>query len=848
MMMHLNRWSRALVLVLALTCVFVVAALLAPGRHAQSRAFLLEGGRPSADSAQRGLPAQELRPVRKRSRARGDGLPPRAPNPWFFVERAYPFGEIPRRHWRRAQAQAAAFRQGGSPLAATWTQRGPTNIGGRLTDVAVHPVDGDIVYIGAAEGGVLRSPDAGQTWTALFDDQPALSIGAVAIDPNNPDVIYAGTGEVNPGGGSMAYGGAGLFRSIDQGATWEFVGLEDSGSIGRIRIDPTDSSRIFVAVMGFLWETNPERGVYRTTNGGATWERVLYVNAETGCVDLILRPDDPDVLYAAMWERIRQPEYYDYGGPSCAVYRTTNGGDTWTLVGGGLPPPSSNGGRIGLSLCSSQPDVMHVIYADRIGYFDGLYRSTDGGYTWDRTNDGSLAGVFASYGWWFGNVRTHPVNAEMVYVLGLDFYRSADGGLSYQFASGGMHVDHHGLDFGPGSDPVIYNGNDGGAYRSINGGTNWAKLYDLPVTQAYRIALDANNANARYLGAQDNGTCRTVTGATDDWDLIYGGDGFQPLVHPDNSNRIWAQYQYGTLAYSSNGGSSWSGATGGINSSDRNNWNSPLIQDPTNADRRYFGTDRVYRSTSDTSWTAISPDLTGGPHSGNSGQVNGTLTTLAVSPLDGDVIWAGSDDGYVHVTTNGGGNWMDVSDVLPVRWITSVRTDPFDRETAYVTISGFRWAEPLPHVFRTTDLGATWEAIAGNLPEAPVNELLADPDHPDRYFVATDVGVFQTLNGGGTWSLLGGGLPNVVVTSLALEQVNQELFAGTYGRSVFSISIAAAPCPWDLTGDALVGVNDLLILLAAWGPNPSHPADFNGDDFVGINDLLALLANWGPCP
>ncbi|MHC4428127.1 MAG: WD40/YVTN/BNR-like repeat-containing protein, partial [Planctomycetota bacterium] len=463
-------------------------------------------------------------PEKHYSQVRGDGLAPRVPNPWFFLERAYPFGTIPREHWRMAQAQAAAHRVAVSGTPATWTQRGPTNIGGRITDIAVHPLDGDIVYAGAAEGGVLRSTDGGQSWTPLFDDQPSISIGAVAIDPSNPDVIYAGTGEVNPGGGSVAYGGAGLFRSEDQGETWEFVGLEDSGAIGRIRIDPTDPDRIFVAVMGFLWETNPERGVYRTTNGGTTWERVHYVADDTGCVDLIMRPDDPDVLYAAMWQRLRQPEFYDYGGPNCAVYRTLDGGDNWTLVGGGLPAPNANDGRIGLSLCASQPEVMHAVYADRTGFFDGLYRSTDGGFTWSQTNDGSLSSAFASYGWWFGNVRTHPVDPDTIFVLGLNFYRSTNGGGSYSNTSGGMHVDHHGLDFGPGASPVIYNGNDGGVYRSTNGGTVWTKLFDLPVTQAYRIALDAGNPNARYLGAQDNGTNRTLTGGTGDWTSIYGGD------------------------------------------------------------------------------------------------------------------------------------------------------------------------------------------------------------------------------------------------------------------------------------------------------------------------------------
>jgi photosystem II stability/assembly factor-like uncharacterized protein len=729
------------------------------------------------------------------SRVRGDGLPPRAPNPWFFAKRAFPFGKIPIDQWRLAQRQARALKTRTAPDAPVWIQRGPTNVGGRMTDIAVDPTDDNIVYAGAAEGGVLRTTDGGQSWTPVFDDQPSLSIGALAIDPGDHETIYAGTGEVNPGGGSVAYGGAGLFRSTDMGDTWVSLGLEDTGAIGRIRIDPTDSNRIFVAAMGLLWSGSTDRGVYRSTDGGANWEKVLYIGEETGCVDLIMRPDNPDVLLAAMWERIRQPEYYRYGGDTCGVYRTTDGGDTWDLVGGGLPAPSPDGGRIGLSLCAAEPDVMHAIYADRIGYFDGLYFSFDGGDTWIRTSDDNLADAFASYGWWFGNVRTHPIDPDIIYVLGLYFYRSTTGGASYHHADGIMHVDHHGLDFGSGPDPVIYNGNDGGVYRSTNGGTVWTKLPDLPVTQIYRVALDAGNPDALYLGAQDNGTQRTRTGALDDYRGIYGGDGFQPLVHPQDSNRIWAQYQYGSLGYSSNGGSGWSSAGGGISGADRRNWNAPLIQDPTDPDRRYFGTNRVYRSTSNTSWTAVSPDLTGGPHQGNAGQVNGTLTTLAVSPKDGNVIWAGSDDGHVSVTTDGGGGWTDVSAALPERWITSVRTDPHDRETVYVTLSGFRWNEPLPHIFRTTDLGGTWEPIAGNLPEAPVNDILADPVEAGRYFAATDVGVFETLDGGSTWSALGTGLPNVVVNALALNGARGTLIAATYGRSFFEINIYGDD-PW----------------------------------------------------
>jgi len=753
------------------------------------------------------------------SRTPGDGKPVRAPNRWFFTERAWPRGEIPRERWQEAQVAARLkvadlARAAATTRVAAWTQQGPTNIGGRITSVAVDPRDSDVVYAGAAEGGVMRTFDGGQSWDLVFDDQPSLAIGAVALDPLAPDVVYAGTGEVNPGGGSVAYGGTGLYRSPDQGETWQPLGLEDSGSIGRIVIDPTDPDRIFVAVMGHLWSSGPDRGVYRTLDGGQTWELVLFAGETTGCVDLILRPDEPQTVLAAMWERLRTPERYDYGGPGCAVWRTDDGGDSWSVMGGGLPAPASDGGRIGLALCQSQPDRMYAVYADRIGYFDGLYRSDDGGASWTRTNDWALSNVFASYGWWFGNVRCHPDQPNTVFVLGLDFFRSTNGGASWSETSGGMHVDHHGMAWGPAPARVIYEGNDGGMYRSTNGGSAWTHLPDQPITQVYRLGLDVQNPQALYLGGQDISTVRTLTGALDDWETIFGGDGFQPLVHPDNSQRIWVQYQYGNVYYSSNGGGSFGWATAGIGGGDRVNWNAPHVQDPTDPDRRYFGTNRLYRNTSNTAWTAVSGDLTGGPHQGQNGQVDGTLTTIAISPLDGDVIWTGSDDGRVHVTTSGGAFWNDVSAGIPERWVTSVRCDPFAAQTAYVTVSGFRWDEPYPHVLRTADLGATWESWQGDLPPAPVNDLLAHPDQPGRLFVATDVGVYETTDGQ-VWTPVALGLPNVVVTHLAWRGATQELLAGTYGRSVF-----AAPVSDPTAAPAMPLAGDLGRLRPAY-PNPS---------------------------
>ncbi len=711
------------------------------------------------------------------------------PSSYFFDQRAYPKGRIDIRAVNRARAGTAvgvAFANATS--SPSWIQRGPNNVQGRVTDIAVDPLDNSIAYVAAAEGGVFRTMDSGQSWDALFDFESSLSMGAVAIDPINRNVIYAGTGEVNPGGGSLAYGGAGLYRSTDQGNTWTNIGLQNSGAIGRIIIHPTNPDIMHVAVMGHLWTAGPDRGIYRTTDGGATWTNVLFVNSTTGCVDLIQRDDNPDVLYAAMWQRIRQPEFYDYGGIGCGVYRSDDGGVTWSLVGNGLPAPSADTGRIGLAIGRSDPDVMCAVYADRTGFFDGLYRTEDGGASWFRTNDSSLSNVFSSFGWWFGNVRIDAFDADVIYVLGLRMYRSGDAGLSYSQIGNNMHVDHHAMDFGSNIGDNLYAGNDGGVYLSSDG-INYVKTTgDLPITQAYRIATRSWNTSALWIGTQDNGTSQDLDG-DGDFDFIYGGDGFEPLPHPTDPNRIWAQYQYGNVAYSDNQGASFSSATGGL--SGRFNWNAPHTVDPSDPETRYFGSNMVFRNVGNLNWVSISGDLTGGPHLGNNGQVNGTLTAISVSPVDSDVIWTGSDDGYVHVTADGGNTWTDVSSGLPLRWVTSIRPDQNSSGKAFITLSGFRWGESSSQVFRTEDFGQTWTSIGDDIPDGPANDILIDPADDGRYFVATDFGVYQTNDAGTSWARLGTGLPNVVVNDLSFLADTRELFAGTYGRSIFSVTVPA---------------------------------------------------------
>ncbi|MEM7454360.1 MAG: hypothetical protein AAF456_08385 [Planctomycetota bacterium] len=694
--------------------------------------------------------------------------------------RIYPVGTIDIEAIQQARLarhanQQAAQRSGG--IVPAWLQRGPNNIQGRVTDLAVDPRDDDVCYIGAAEGGVFRTIDGGSTWVPVFDDQPSMSMGAVALDPLNPDIVYAGTGEPNTSADS--YPGTGIYKSLDQGTTWNHIGLDDSATIARIVIHPTNTDIIHVAVMGNVWSATNDRGVYRSTDGGLTWTNVLFVNDITGCADIVQRPDNPDVLFAAMWERYRNPQERITGGLGCGVYKSIDGGLTWALQANGLPAPSVDNGRIGLAMCASNPDVMCTIHTQTAGPFDALYRTTDGGDTWVQTNDGDLSNMYSSFGWYFGNVRIDPLDEDIIYALGQRFYRSTDGGDTWDNI-GGMHVDHHAFGFGVAAGSKRYCGNDGGVYTSTDG-VNWTKTSgDLPITQAYRMATAEWNTDAVWLGTQDNGTLQDLNG-DGNFNGIFGGDGFAVLPHLTNSDLIWAQYQWGNVFFYD--GNDWLDARDGL--SGRRGWDAPHIQDPTDPQTRYFGTDSVHRNNGDTSWTTISPDLTNGPGQGSLG----VLSAIEVSPVDPDIIWAGSNDGLVHITTDGGGNWTDVSAGLPDRWITSLRPHPAIAGEALVSVSGFRWGEDVSHVYRTTDFGQNRSAIYTALHDIPVGDIYYDPDNTKRYFAATDIGVYFSPDEGQSWSAYGVGMPPVAVVDFAKLDATRELFAGTHGRSIFSIVI-----------------------------------------------------------
>lgn len=718
-----------------------------------------------------------------------------APNDWFFRQRAYPYSEINYAARTAAWQQSQLFRKANAIRGEGWLFEGPLNIGGRISAIAMPASSVTTIYAGAASGGIFKTTDAGVNWEPIFDDEVSLSIGDIAIAPSNEDVLYVGTGEANAGGGSMTYDGYGVYRSDNAGATWQHIGLEDCGSVGRIAVRPDNPQVCFVAAMGHLFSNNSERGVFRTTDGGQTWENVLFLNDSTGAIDVVIQPAHPDTLYACMWERVRHPDRRTYGGPSSGIYRSYNGGDTWTELTSGLPNDDFVG-RIGIDIAASSPNTLYAIYADDIGYFSGVFKSSNGGDTWTETNDASLSNMYSSYGWWFGRIAVDPSDPNIAYAIGFDLYKTSNGGNSWSLISSAVHVDQHDIVIHPQITTELILGNDGGVYASLNGGVTWTFAENLPITQFYTCEVDEQYPERFYGGTQDNGTNRTLTGNDNDWESIYWGDGFYVLVDPTNNNYIYAEYQYGNFARSTNGGYGFSSAMTGIDLNDRMNWNTPFIIDPTNPLVLYFGTHRLYRSVNRAAyWTAISPDLTNG--GGGENVVWGTITTIAAAPSNNQWVYVGTDDGNVWRTSNGGTNWANITAGLPTRWITRVAVDPYDENTVYVTLSGYRYDSYLPHVFRSTNGGQNWQDISGDLPEAPVNDIIVDPLVDSALYAATDFGVFVSWNLGQNWQMLGDNLPNVPVVDLRMHNPTHTLVAATYGRSMYSFNL-----------DQLVGIHD----------------------------------------
>jgi len=729
--------------------------------------------------------------------------PDTRPNEWAWMQRTYPyFDESPTARVEAIEAakqlRAESKRLNKVNEDMVWEFAGPTNVGGRIVDIEFNPIEPNIVYAGAATGGVFKSTDTGLNWSPIFDEQLNLSVGDIGIDPQNPDVIYVGTGEAN--GGHNNFPGAGMFKSNDAGETWSHIGLDNTASIGRIIVHPSNSNVVYAAAVGSYFKPNPERGVYKSIDGGDTWENegkpILFVSDSTGAIDLVMHPTNPNILFAAMWERVRGARTSHLNGPTSGVYRTLDGGATWTELGeaNGLPNSATTTiGRIGLAISQSDPDILFALYNDGSNYI-GLYKTDDLGDTWEKLDpSNTIRNGGGGFSWYFGQIRVKPNDPETVYVLDVEYMHSTNGGTSWQRdRPTNTHVDHHALAFHPNNPDYLILGNDGGINISTDGGTTWKPPVQLPITQFYEIGLDATNPERLYGGTQDNGTNRTKTGSLSDWDHIYGGDGFYVIVDPTNPDIIYAESQFGALGkWTASDG--WDGATSGIGS-EGSNWSTPVVMDPNDPRTLYYGTNKIYRTTtgavSDTvgvnAWKAISDKLTTDPAS----SMLGTVTTIAVAPTNSNYIIAGTDDSNVWGTFDGHDNWVKLSASLPDRWVTRVIFDPKNENIFYVTFSGLKWREPQPHVFRTSDRGVTWTDISNNLPDAPVNAIAIDNINSNIIYIGNDVGVFYTTDTGETWQALGTGIPIVPINDMKIHPTSNYLVAGTHARGMYTLDIS----------------------------------------------------------
>ncbi|HHM21867.1 MAG TPA: hypothetical protein ENJ20_07565, partial [Bacteroidetes bacterium] len=447
------------------------------------------------------------------------------PQEWMYAQRAYPYPSINREAVRDAWRQAKEATTTGR-TAAQWEPAGPVNVGGRITALVLHPADQNIIYVGTSAGGIFKTTNKGATWTAVFEEAGAMSVGALAMAPSDPEVLYMGAGEANGSATSGAFFGDGVYKTTDGGNTWTHIGLANTQHIGRIAIDPVNADRVYVAAAGVLYGKNDERGLYRTTDGGTNWEQVLFVSDSTACIDVVVNPVNASIVYAATWERIRYPWQRHYGGPTSRVYRSFDGGNSWEQLTNGLPPDSDQTGRIGLAIAPSNPAVLYACYTtDPVtNTFDGIYKSEDAGSSWTRVDQSDISFVFSSFGWFFGNLRVHPTESNDVSLLGVLLVRSTDGGATWADATFNMHVDFHALEFHPQNPFFVVAGNDGGVYISEDGGFNWQHAQGLPNNLIYNCEIDHLQPNHLYAGFQDQGTQRTLTGAVDDFERILGAD------------------------------------------------------------------------------------------------------------------------------------------------------------------------------------------------------------------------------------------------------------------------------------------------------------------------------------
>jgi len=783
---------------------------------------------------------------------------------------------------QQAIEQRGAMKQASLVKNLAFTSIGPTVMSGRVADVAVNPNNVTEFYVGYASGGLWYTNNNGTSFTPVLDSAPTQNIGDIAVDWNT-GTIWVGTGEKNSSRSS--YAGIGVLKSTDSGETWEHVGLSDAHHVSRILINPNNAEEVIVGVIGHLYSSNSERGVFKTVDGGKTWVKSLFINNETGIIDVAFAPENFNIMYAASWERARKAWNFDGDGKHSAIYKSTDAGSSWVKIGVKSGFPVGNGvGRIGLAVYNedtvyalhdsqfrrpkeidekqsnvltkedfktmSATDLLEIAdkklntYLKNNGFqekyraenvkqmvrvgavkpidlakyledansmlFDTqvigaeVFKTIDGGASWKKTHAHFLDGVYSSYGYYFGEIRVDPRDENGIYVLGVPIIKSKDGGASFtSISKENVHSDHQALWVNPKKSGHLLSGNDGGLNLSYDDGQNWIKLNDPAVGQFYSVYADNQENYKVYGGLQDNGVWVADNDAKinkgwqqsgqNPYESIMGGDGMQVQVDDRNPNIVYTGYQFGNYYRidRAKGTQEYIQPKHILGENPyRFNWQTPIHLSKHNQDILYLGGNKVHRSLNrGNDWETISGDLTTGGKKGN--VAYGTLTSISESPFQFGLLYAGSDDGYIHVSKNGGGTWTRISDALPENlWVSRVVASKFKKERVYATLNGYRFDDFTPYIYVSEDYGQTWRNLGNALPAAAVNVLKEDSENENLLFVGTDNGLYTSLNLGNSWELFSNNFPNVAVHDLVIQPKAKELIVATHGRSLYKANIA----------------------------------------------------------
>jgi photosystem II stability/assembly factor-like uncharacterized protein len=717
-----------------------------------------------------------------------------APNDYWYQVRSYPDGfnqteYLQKMELIKTQIEEMSFDRTAN-LDLPWLQEGPGNIGGRFNTLAMHPSDENTIYAGACNGGIFKTNNGGFSWSPIFDAMSYLAIGDITIDPNNPDIIYVGTGDKNFGGGSLL--GDGIYKSTDAGNSWTQMGLEQTAIITKVIVDPTNSDRIFVSTLGNTYQKTTERGVYRSIDGGSTWQNILFVSDSSGVADLVMDPTNSDILYAASFNRINLPFQGKVKGPDSKIFKSIDGGDNWIQLGGGLPTTEES--RVGLAISPTDPNTLYALYVDGISLdTKEIYKTTNGGTTWSPLGIPiEVTEALGGFGWYFGQIHINPYNSNQLIVPGVEMFTSFNGGSSWiqnvpDWWTYDVHADKHDVLFLDSDSYII--ATDGGLYKTNDNGGTWSDIENIPVTQFYHVALNPHNDGLYGGGAQDNGSMQGNSFAFNNWDRLFGGDGFRMK---------WLDIDFGSAYYETQNGGLYYNGTDDISFNptdpDRVNWDMPYVLDE--------GTGNLFTGSSQVNlmefapfgfYVPISGDLTKVGLGTAIGSASSHTITELEQPLGNEnILYAGTSDGLVwRGNYSAGWSWTNITGTLPDRYVTAVRCSPDNAGTVFVGMSGYKLNEDISYLYKSTNFGATWQDVSGDLPGITVNDVLIVPGYNDeKLFAALDGGVYYSEDGGASWNYMGTDMPVATVTELALDIPNQKLIAGTFSRSMFSYDVS----------------------------------------------------------